>query len=960
MSTGQADEGEAIILFSAEDASAQAKAIVERLRADGCEVEHDEASAVSGKIWPLLTRLEQLLHSPATPTFLLSPGLTTALARNKSFSEAIYDVVARGRAVHVVMTDASQPLPTCFLSIAGVEIDHYLNSRPSGGQKRNKSTHRTDIRDIVQRKEPGRRATLLVPNSGASPNALGYEIIELSDPLNENDKSYIAAFVSEPFRIAAASADILQHYPAWKTARIKSAIVRKPRSDVRDTSAMLDHIARELQLDQKNVFYLDDYIRRKTAAFSQRTPQSSHAPVYVPVAARLKPLEGKPGIVHDTLQALDEWRSRPHCPVMLIGGEGGTGKTHVVREAHDRWNRTSVVRAHSIDSHTFIQKFETRLASNSPIEVYDIYLACGSDDDRDRLDKESFYDHWLNGTYLLTIDGVDEIANRAPGDFSLVEFLEDVLLADTEGFGKLLVTAREFLLTEELTSKVELCQLLPFDERRATSFFEKTYKRDLSENYALSFARLVERSLKDATALRRGESGYIPYVLSLIAESYMESDTGDANLSFSEESDLECANLTEFVVNRICQRERLRIRDPRIRVEEQRVLLELLSAEGAPGVTEDRYRRLIKQVIEGGVSENIERFLLSHLLLARRSVEGANTHLVWFRYDFHAEHFLASLVARHIRANVESVASDSAKAFPSKPSAALVDHRGFDDLLVTGVAEQLMSLPYDDMVQGVLATMQTTQDLERETKRYLDAALFNIALKKEVMERGDSANCEDIMSSLAKDLFGGGGGLRDISISRIPRQPHRRMTLNLMNTTVQNGYFEDWHDFFHCRANESTRFEQCVVSRCGADLRGHSSLTEQMFDRSTCSLDDLAQARLLSASASVRTKEEAVRESLRRFFAAFRSGVGTYRAHAGKNWFGGRGYASMQAANLLSAEKFASVLLRSGIITESNDRRGGHYALNPDYHVDVADFVEQARESKALRGAMKALVAAAR
>src|SRR5690606_28757734 len=136
------------------------------------------------------------------------------------------------------------------------------------------------------------------------------------------------------------------------------------------------YIARELQLDRRNVFYLDDYIRLKTAAFTSQSHPLASAPIYVPIAARLNSGSKKAWVVEDALKAIDEWRTRPHCPIMLVGGEGGTGKTHVVREANERWNRSSDVRAHSIDSHTFIQKFETRLASNAPIEVYDIYLAC--------------------------------------------------------------------------------------------------------------------------------------------------------------------------------------------------------------------------------------------------------------------------------------------------------------------------------------------------------------------------------------------------------------------------------------------------------------------------------------------------------------------------------------------------------------------------------------------------------
>jgi hypothetical protein len=786
---------------------------------------------------------------------------------------------------------------------------------------------------------------------------LGYEVVELSDPLNRDDRSYIVAFVSEPFKIEASCGEILKYYPAWNTARVKPAIVKKPRTHVQDKSAMLAHIARELRIDQKIVVYLDDYIRMKSLTLNRnKSPTAGVPPIYVPVAGRVR-TEGRNAwtITSDALDAIEEWRLRANSPIILVGGEGGTGKTHIAREASERWNQTGSIQSFGIDSQTFIQKFETRLASNSQIEIYDIYLECLGG--TSHVDKESFYDQWMNGICILTIDGIDEIANRARDKFAIAEFLEEVLQSDTEGFGKLIITAREFLVTDDLLGKVAVCQLQPFDSQRAKSFFEKTYERYKPLGYSEAKQKFIERSMRDANSLQKGQPDYVPYVLSLIAESYIESETGIPDFSSGNDAEEDCADITEFVVNRVCQREMLRIKDSRIRVDEQRRIFELLAAEGTPGGTEETYRRLIGQVVDGEISTNLERFLQSHLLLSKRDISGVDARMLWFRYDFHAEHFMASFVVRYINRN--AFGSDAPDGLPRRAATKLIESGGYDDPLVTAIADRLRSLTYDQLLQGILSTMQATELTNRQTKRYLDAVLFNIALKKGVAG-GDRP--DTVMNLLSRDLFGARNGtvLEGLTICQIPRQPNRRMVLDFSGLTIENAFFEDWHDFFNCAADQNTTFVSTIVNRCGVDLKGATPLGSAKFDRSSCSLDDSAQARLLSISASRATKEEAMRESLRRFFADFKSGVGQFRSHVGKNFFYGRGFATMQAANLVSPEQFVSILVKLNLVEERDDRRGGHFALSGSCLSDVADFVDQARERKSIREAIKTLVAMAR
>src|SRR5690606_18078087 len=107
-----------LLLFSALDATTEAAALLERLRGDEVEVEHDHAPS-NGTPWPKLMRVEQILEGSVTPAFLLSPDLAAVLTRNRSLAEAIYARVARGAPVHLILTNVSQPIPPCFLSLAG-------------------------------------------------------------------------------------------------------------------------------------------------------------------------------------------------------------------------------------------------------------------------------------------------------------------------------------------------------------------------------------------------------------------------------------------------------------------------------------------------------------------------------------------------------------------------------------------------------------------------------------------------------------------------------------------------------------------------------------------------------------------------------------------------------------------------------------------------------------------------
>jgi hypothetical protein len=127
-----------ITVFAGADAERAANDLAARLGTDGWDVILEVSKGAKDSTWPPLHRIEQLLYSPDCAVFLLSTELVAVLQRNRVFSEAIYEVVARGKPVHVLLPNPSFSIPACFLSLRGVEVDHFSPNIVTAGASRNR------------------------------------------------------------------------------------------------------------------------------------------------------------------------------------------------------------------------------------------------------------------------------------------------------------------------------------------------------------------------------------------------------------------------------------------------------------------------------------------------------------------------------------------------------------------------------------------------------------------------------------------------------------------------------------------------------------------------------------------------------------------------------------------------------------------------------------------------------
>lgn len=888
--------------------------------------------------------------------FFISPLAEEQVSLNPAFQQVIFNRQLRGFPTHVVVPDDwNGELPEYFgahaaimLSTLKTGISRYFRVLLDEAQP--KLAAPSDIFGMVQRVE-SRMQVKAQTSKKANGIALRYQIITVQNPKIVNDRKVIAAFVAEPFSVEKACEDIWQNHSSWKSTAIKLAILRKPRESI-NRRVRKESVAEHLRIPESQVFFADEYLNYFTAspAESPLSEGTEKEQPYVPIAAQIERSNAPSSVTEDAEKDLLNWANSHDQTIAVIAGQGGTGKTHLLKRFKRTVERQGSVLVHTVPSSTFFDAFQESLKRGEPIDGYDVFLQTSRD--TVSLSRAQFSDNWNNGNIILAIDGIDEIAARLPGTFSLNEFLLDLKNSNREGFGKVLVTVRDYLIVDETGLSPLKMQLKLFNKQRARDFFEAIFEQARKEEEINVSPRRVDSALNMADQFLDGGIGYTPFILELIALLNLEDNDDDDELT-----DAFAASVGDSVTDRIVfgvfNREARRFGDDELIEDEnneyQFRIFEQLATTGRIGFHGETIDSVVLKILPSEKPENFLQFFKSHVLL---QTQQENTF--GLRFDFMSDYFIARAVAQLV---IEASEGQTEIDLPAPVAQVLIERRGLADFVVIEAARFLSAYDRDVVLFGVRNTIDHLLAKTGQGRTdHLIASFVNILIQ--CISRDAQRNCsvaeaiELVVRELFSDDLGSVRIVENLCISRIPSKEYENRSLEFSDLRLKSCSFDAYDDFWLGGANEGTMFEGCTIQGCiGADVTPPHLRRKHMGESNI--LDQFADQKLLKGEVADGNVTISATTSLYQILTKFRSSVEQYRGSIGGNKFRGQIYSGLEIAGSIKLNKFIDLCQREKVLSLIPDNSRNHLIVVRDAEPDVVAFVDKG----ILKGRVKRLVA---
>lgn len=344
----------------------------------------------------------------------------------------------------------------------------------------------------------------------------------------------------------------------------------------------------------------------------------------------------------EAFKFLNNWYQKDDQPLIAVTGEGGIGKTTLVKEFLNQMLTSCSSYVLYLDSETVI----SNITAGKISDIYDLYKTV-TDESEIQFDKQLFKLCIDNGTLLVVIDGLDEVVARLSSKFNLNEFITSIITNYSFNLtrAKIIITCRDSIWENYSNSdseKISEIKLLPFTEQQTKEYFDKSFKA----HKALAGKSI---SLVNGLKLTVNENHYYsPFILDTVRRLVKENpDTSDIFNIKTELSDKYHLNNspTDFLIIKVLQREEKK--NPYLTIDKQIDIFTEISNTDESGIYKDLLFEKIKANIDNEFENKDFESLLSHQFLTE--IERK----IFFRYDFFKEFF--SILQKSILINSKDI-----------------------------------------------------------------------------------------------------------------------------------------------------------------------------------------------------------------------------------------------------------------------------------------------------------------
>lgn len=486
---------------------------------------------------------------------------------------------------------------------------------------------------------------------------------------------------------------------------------------------------------------------------------------------------------------------------MVLTGPGGVGKTTVVRN----FLNTQLKKLQSntdyyvlfLDSSSLLEQLKSDRIST----IYDLYKADMSD--TEYFTEELFKLSIDNGSFIIILDGLDEIISGVNVKFQLQYFLNNIFedycfnLEKT----KIIITCRDYIWDEAINLisedfNIEKINIRPFNITQAQKFFESCFKNDL---------RLQRKSMKMVETLvtRSNKNSYSPFMLDTVSglvKSGTNKDDIDKIFEIDDSEAIELCliknNILDYLVYAVCKREVKKINVEF--VDQIKILCKISEINNTIDKTAFTY--IVKEVIKDADDTTINS-LLTHAFIHYISNKS-----IIIRYDFLKDFFLKVSIAQCF-SNEYSLNSNLLSLLVSKVS--YLNNFSIEiGARLSNIESENIFLHILENIDKLHLEIDSTEN-QKNIKKYqfyisnLFVLYLGILKSKNLLR--NSIELNQALIETFSDRENHLNRLYLCNIRDIKNNP--KLIFNFSNLVIDDCYIDNYHSFTDCEFNEDTLFE---------------------------------------------------------------------------------------------------------------------------------------------------------
>lgn len=309
----------------------------------------------------------------------------------------------------------------------------------------------------------------------------------------------------------------------------------------------------------------------------------------------------------EAFNILKQWYQKDDQPLIAVTGEGGIGKTTLVKEFLNQTLTSLNNYVLYLDSETVI----SNITAGKISDIYDLYKTV-TEESEEKFDKQLFKLCIDNGTLLVVIDGLDEVVARLSSKFNLSEFITSII--NNYSFNltraKIIITCRDSIwenYSNNDSEKITEIKLLPFTEQQTREYFDKSFKNNKTlASKSISLVKGLKLSINE-------NHYYSPFILDtvrrLVKENPNTSDLFNIKAELSDKYHLNNSP-TDFLIIKVLQREEKK--NPYLTLDKQIDIFTEISNTNKSGIYKEILFEKLRDKIDPQFENKDFESLLSH------------------------------------------------------------------------------------------------------------------------------------------------------------------------------------------------------------------------------------------------------------------------------------------------------------------------------------------------------------
>lgn len=493
-------------------------------------------------------------------------------------------------------------------------------------------------------------------------------------------------------------------------------------------------------------------------------------------------------------QVISEWFEEEDSPIIVLTGIGGVGKTTLTR-----YFLNTVLQNQEQESYLlFLESSELldKLKSTTVSSIYDLYKA--DLDDSNQLTEKLFRLSIDNGSFIIVLDGLDEIISRMKENFQLDYFLHKIYedYCFNSAKTKIIITCRDSIWDESLSQSEQIqelnirnIQLQPFSEEQAKKFFESCFKNTPLQKKAFS---LVEKLIGESN-----DKVYSPFMLDTIRSIISDDNEVKVEDLFSQEKSmmdkicLSTSSQTDYLIYAVCKRE-----SKKLTIDFLNQIKLLCNMCKNNGLTELDFIKLVEEILDKKINNQDLSLLKAHPFILE------NNGKFNLRYDFLRDFFTIILMAQKIT---------DENSLLDKDVLLLLDKKiGYLNKFSMEVAERTISFDRESISFNVISNIENiVSSNEGDYPKKFISSLFLIYLAI-LKKRNSLENKQDLQKSLF-DIFSPNAKndtLKNFCLCNINNpQGKPKLIFDFSSIILEDFYIKNYSEFYNCEFNDKTFFK---------------------------------------------------------------------------------------------------------------------------------------------------------